>query len=409
MQIKPERLIADLRELAGIGKFSTGVDRPAFSADDMHAREWLCHKLEQAGLSARIDAAGNVYGQMDTASRAVLVGSHTDTVPKGGWLDGALGVIYGLELARCVAECGPVNGVGVDVVSFQDEEGTFLALYGSRSFCGEDLTAEAAAARSQDGTTLDAAIRAAGLAGKPPTRLDRNRHLAYLEAHIEQGPRLEATGTKIGIVTAIVGIRTFRVVFRGQADHAGTTPMAMRRDAGAAALSFGTAIAEAFRQSGSADSVWNIGSITLRPGATNVVPDTAELVLQFRDASLAVLDRLEGVAQATAEACARAHKVELDITRIFAKEPSAMDSRLAGLVAQACAARATPALAMPSGAGHDAMTLAKYVPSAMLFIPSIGGRSHHVSEDTAEADIVLGAQVMLDAIGLYLRERGTNA
>ena len=129
MRIRPERLIADLRELATIGKFETGVDRPAFSRDDMRARAWLRDKLEAAGLSARIDDAGNVYGEMTKAARAVLVGSHTDTVPKGGWLDGALGVIYGLEMARCFAENGLVNGMGLDVISFQDEEGTSVALW----------------------------------------------------------------------------------------------------------------------------------------------------------------------------------------------------------------------------------------------------------------------------------------
>jgi N-carbamoyl-L-amino-acid hydrolase len=403
MRIRPERLIADLRELATIGKFETGVDRPAFSRDDMRARTWLRDKLGAAGLSARIDDAGNVYGQMTKAARAVLVGSHTDTVPKGGWLDGALGVIYGLEMARCFAENGLVNGMGLDVISFQDEEGTYLSLYGSRTFCDEDVTSEVAVARGQDGTTLDDAINGAGIRGNAPCRLDRQRHLAYFEAHIEQGPRLETTGTKIGVVTAIVGIRSYRIAFHGQADHAGTTPMAMRRDAGAAALAFGAALAEKFRSLGSPESVWNVGSVTFRPGAANVVPDEAQLVFQFRDSSLDILDRLEQAAHATAGECASAYSATFDLTRIFEKQPTAMASRLVGLIEQAAAASATPALAMPSGAGHDAMTLAKYIPSAMLFVPSIGGRSHHVSEDTAESDIILGAQVMLDAIALFAR------
>ena len=403
MRIRPERLIADLRELATIGKFETGVDRPAFSRDDMRARAWLRDKLDAAGLSARIDDAGNVYGEMTKAARAVLVGSHTDTVPKGGWLDGALGVIYGLEMARCFAENGLVNGMGLDVISFQDEEGTYLSLYGSRTFCDEDVTSEVAVARGQDGTTLHDAINSAGIKDNAPCRLDRRRHLAYFEAHIEQGPRLETTGKKIGVVTAIVGIRSYRIAFHGQADHAGTTPMAMRRDAGAAALAFGAALAEKFRALGSPDSVWNIGSATFKPGAANVVPDEAQLVFQFRNSSLDILDKLEQAAHATAGQCAHAHRATFDLTRIFEKQPTAMDPRLVGLIEQAATASATPALAMPSGAGHDAMTLAKYVPSAMLFVPSIGGRSHHVSEDTAEGDIILGAQVMLDAIELLVQ------
>jgi N-carbamoyl-L-amino-acid hydrolase len=179
--------------------------------------------------------------------------------------------------------------------------------------------------------------------------------------------------------------------------------MAMRRDAGAAALAFGAALGEKLRALGSPDSVWNIGSAAFKPGAVNVVPDDAQLVFQFRDSSLDILDKLEQAAHATAVECARAHRATFDLTRIFEKPPTAMDPRLVGFIEQAAAASATPALALPSGAGHDAMTLAKYVPSAMLFVPSIGGRSHHVSEDTAESDIILGAQVMLDAIELLVR------
>ncbi len=138
MPIRPDRLIGDLRALAQIGKYETGVNRPAFSAEDIASREWLRDKLREAGLTAEIDGVGNVYGRMDSAERAVLIGSHSDTVPKGGWLDGALGVIYGLEIARCIAESGGAK-LGVDVISFEDEEGTYLGLLGSRSFCGEDV------------------------------------------------------------------------------------------------------------------------------------------------------------------------------------------------------------------------------------------------------------------------------
>src|SRR5262245_59138638 len=147
MPLDRQRLLRDLRELAGFGKLGTGVDRTAFSAEDMRARKWLAERMRATGLDATIDSAGNVYGRMPGASRAILIGSHTDTVPKGGWLDGSLGVIYGLEVARCVAERGIGNGVGIDVVSFQDEEGTFLALYGSRSFCGESVHEESNGAR----------------------------------------------------------------------------------------------------------------------------------------------------------------------------------------------------------------------------------------------------------------------
>ncbi|HVA40469.1 MAG TPA: M20/M25/M40 family metallo-hydrolase, partial [Candidatus Binataceae bacterium] len=220
----------------------------------MAAREWLRDKLGEAGLAAEIDGVGNLYGRMTSAPKAIIVGSHSDTVPYGGWLDGALGVIYGLEIARCVAESGATK-LGVDVVSFQDEEGSYLGFLGSRSFCGEDVAADVAAAVGRDGKTLASAIDDANLRGRPLARLDPARHVAFMEAHIEQGPRLEASGTKIGVVSAIVGIKTLRVTFHGEANHAGTTPMNMRYDAGAAALLFGADIQGKLRAAASADSV----------------------------------------------------------------------------------------------------------------------------------------------------------
>lgn len=397
MQIKPDRLLADLRELASIGKFETGVHRPAFSRDDIAAREWLRGKMAAAGLDAVLDRYGNVYGRMASASRAVLLGSHSDTVPYGGWLDGSLGVIYGLEIARSVAESGTPRDIGVDAVSFQDEEGTFLALLGSRAFCGEDVTGDIAAAKDRDGRSLAAAMREAGH-GRSVASLDRARHLAYLEAHIEQGPRLENSGEKIGMVTAIVGIRTFRMLFTGRADHAGTTPMDMRRDAGAAALRFGALLTDRLRAEGSAETVWNVGSVTFKPGASNVVPSEAKLVFQFRAASVATLDSLEELVRRIAAECAQAFDAGLEIERLLATQPAAMDPALAATIREAADALGTAAVAMPSGAGHDAMVLARHVPTAMLFVPSIGGRSHHVSENTSDADIVLGAQVMLGAV-----------
>lgn len=403
MRIDSERLIKDLRELASIGKWETGVHRPAFSSDDVQARMWLSEKFKEAGLDSVIDNAGNVYGQMSGADRAVLVGSHSDTVPRGGWLDGSLGVIYGLEIARCFGEHGPINGAGVDVVSFEDEEGTFLALYGSRVFCGEDLASEVAQAKNQEGKALESAIHEASLAGRPKTRLDKRRHVAYFEAHIEQGPRLENEGKKIGIVTAIVGIRTYRIVFSGRADHAGTTPMDMRQDAGAAALTFGAEISAKLRAAGSTETVWNIGIISFRPGASNVVPDEAQVVLQFRDSSREVLQRLEDVTYHAVLDSAERHQVRSSATRTLATIPTEMDAQLQACIEQATRTSGHPGIRMVSGAGHDAMTLAKYVPSAMIFVPSIGGRSHHISEDTREDDIIVGAQVLLDAVENRLR------
>ena len=226
MRIDADRLLADLRALAEFGRCGSGVHRPFLSTEDREARHWLVDRMRDAGLDARIDGVGSVYGRCrGVGERALLIGSHTDSVPRGGWLDGALGVVYGLEIARARSEAGEPELLGVDVISFADEESAFLELAGSRAFCGSLSDADIDAARNREGVQLAAALAEAGWAEHPRARLDPSRHVAYLEAHIEQGPRLEAAGRRIGVVTSLVGIRRIQVTFSGQADHAGTTPM----------------------------------------------------------------------------------------------------------------------------------------------------------------------------------------
>jgi N-carbamoyl-L-amino-acid hydrolase len=394
--INPDRLIADLRELAAIGKLGTGVDRVALSAADIAARRWLLGRMREAGLAAQMDRVGNVYGRYPGADRAILVGSHTDTVPKGGWLDGALGVIYGLEIARASIAAGSASRVGVDVVSFQDEEGWFLSFLGSRSFCDDITETEIGAAKSKDGTPLADAL--ADLRNEGALiRREPDRVLCYLEAHIEQGPRLESMGRHIGVVTGLVGIRRLRIRSRGQADHAGTTPMAMRKDAGLALFRLATRIADEFPRLGGASTVWNIGSIALRPGAANVVPSEGEMTLEFRDTDTATLDRLEqNVLAWVAEANRGPVTLHAEPTARIA--PTHMAEDLAAAIAAAASECGEEPVFMPSGAGHDAMVLGRFVPAAMMFVPSIGGRSHDIAEDTSEADIAFGGEVLAAAV-----------
>src|SRR5271167_3853697 len=188
IRIDGKRLLADLRELASIGGFKTGVDRVALSAKDIEARRWLVGKLTAAGLQASMDRVGNVLGRDPNAKKAILMGSHTDTVPKGGWLDGALGVGYALEIACAAIEANEPHATGVDAISFEDEEGTYLPFLGSRSFFSDLDDREIAVARSKDGASLAAAL-ATIAAEPPPHRFDSEREVCYLEAHIEQGPR----------------------------------------------------------------------------------------------------------------------------------------------------------------------------------------------------------------------------
>ena len=397
-RINGARLIDDLRTLARFGQVGTGVDRTAFSLPDGEARQWLRARMAEAGLEAQIDRIGNVVGRYPNVQRAVVIGSHTDSVPKGGWLDGAYGVMCGLEIARSLLERRIAPGLGgprlgVDVASFQDEEGTFLPFLGSRSFCGDLSDAEMTGLKSKDGTKLVTAMAAARY-GTSAARYEPARHAAYLEAHIEQGPRLEAERRRIGIVTGIVGIRRARILAKGQADHAGTTPMAMRKDAGAALLRLASRIITEFPAKAGAETVWNVGRIEFRPGAANVVPSEAEMMLEIRDTAAAKLDELERcVADWIAEAV-RSGRVSITAEPIARIAPTAMSPEIGTVIAAVAREHRAEPLSMPSGAGHDAMILGRFMPAAMVFVPSIGGRSHDIVEDTSEADLVLGCEVL---------------
>jgi N-carbamoyl-L-amino-acid hydrolase len=396
MKIDHARLLADLHKLAEFGGLRPGVDRSAYSPADRDARAWLLERMTDAGLDARVDGIGNVYGETSGVARAVLIGSHSDTVPRGGWLDGALGVIYGLEIARAWRETGQRDGFGVDVISFADEESAYSGMVGSRSFCGGLFEGELDTSRNAEGKSLREALAEAGYAGRPFAKLDPTRHVAYLEAHIEQGARLEAEARRIGIVTAIVGIRRTRVTFTGRRDHAGTTPMHLRRDAGAALIEFCHHVGRRLSEVRAADTVWNLGHVLFEPGVYNVVPSSAAVLIEYRDTSTTVLDRMrEEIQRAVAEANGTGG-VKAAASPTLDLPPEEMDPNTVELIERAAHHRGAPAMRMPSGAGHDAMVLSRHLPTGLLFIPSIGGRSHDVAEDSHEADILLGADVLAD-------------
>jgi N-carbamoyl-L-amino-acid hydrolase len=405
-RINGQRLMGDLRSLRAFGACGTGVVRPAFSAVDMDARRWLAGRMAEAGLDTEIDGVGNVIGRAPNPGKALVMGSHSDTQPRGGWLDGAMGVIYALEVARALAEDAETNRLPVEIVSWMDEEGSYLGCLGSTSFTQVLPDVEILGAANLKGETVAEAVRAAGLEGRPAARLDPARHGAYLEAHIEQGPVLESEGKRIGVVTSIVGIRTFWLTFHGMQNHAGTTPMALRRDAGDALIGFAHGVRQRLRTLLGERTVFTIGRIAFEPGADSIIPGKAEMSLQFRDPEETRLDEMEAAVRALAEEANAAGPVRLEI----APSPSCiagakMDDGLQGHLA-AAAERHAPGnwIFLPSGAGHDAQVFARRLPSAMLFVPSIGGISHDFAEDTAEDDIILGCQVMASAAAAIVGE-----
>lgn len=403
-EIDAARLVGDLRRLAEFGRYGTGVHRLSLSAEDIAARHWLRDRMEAAGLAARIDGVGTVFGRARATGPVLLMGSHTDTQPRGGWLDGALGVIYALEVARAFAADPACAGLGIDVASWIDEESTFLGFLGSRSFVGELVPAEVARARSRDGVNLTDALKTAGLDAQPAVRLEPGRYRGYLEAHVEQGGTLERSAKRIGVVTAIVGIRGGVLVFKGEQNHAGTTPMKLRKDAGVALIELAHLVGGAFRDIAGPHTVWTFGRAMFEPGSPSVIPGHAELTLQFRDPETARLDRLEAALHALIAQANAAGPCRVELTQPRRTEPAPMDAGFQDLI-EAAAARRAPGLVvrLHSAAGHDAMVLSRHMPSAMLFVPSIRGISHDVAEDTAEADLVLGCQVAADAAFAILR------
>jgi N-carbamoyl-L-amino-acid hydrolase len=392
------RVLADLNTLRGIGAYKTGVHKPTFSEPHMRSLEWLMQRLPEAGLAGEIDGIGNLLGNSTKPGPKLLAGSHLESQNYAGWLDGPLGVIYALEAARVINPDPNAKGA-VEVAAWCDEEGHFGSFLGSRSYVG-DLTEgdiDAARDRNSDRTMRDA-LREVGLAGRPRAKAERGRHIGYLEAHIEQGRTLEGGALGVGIVTSIVGIWQYRITFTGEQNHAGTTRMADRRDAGLALAKFCVDIDARFPTVCGPRTVWTTGSITLEPGAPSIVPGKAEMLFQMRDDDPTVIDRLEHLLRNMATKVGARGPCAVAIERIRTGAPALMDPAFQDAIEAASKDLADgKSIRMPSAAGHDAQILSTIMPAGMLFVPSIGGISHHWTENTADADIVTGAEVFVDA------------
>jgi len=383
------RVLADLNALRSIGAYKTGVHKPSFSEPHMRSLQWLAQRLPEAGLAATIDGIGNVLGTSAKSGPKLLAGSHLESQNYAGWLDGPLGVVYALEAARVINPDSGTNGA-VEVASWCDEEGHFGHFLGSRSYVGAVSEDEIDAARDRtSGKTMRDALRDAGLAGQPRANAERGRHIGYIEAHIEQGETLESGNLKIGVVTSIVGIWQYRITFAGEQNHAGTTRMTVRRDAGLALAQFCVAIDERFPGLSGPRTVWTTGRITLDPGAPSIIPGAAEMLFQIRDEDPAVIDRLEDFLRSMAADVTAQGRCSVAVERLRTGAPAMMDAAFQQAIeAASLAFAAGKSLRMPSGAGHDAQILATIMPAGMLFVPSIGGISHHWNENTADADIV---------------------
>jgi beta-ureidopropionase / N-carbamoyl-L-amino-acid hydrolase len=392
------RVLADLNALRAIGAYKTGVHKPTFSEPHIRSLEWFAERMPEASLVAEIDGIGNVLGTSSKPGPKLLAGSHLESQNFAGWLDGPLGVVYALEAARVINRDATIHGA-VEVAAWCDEEGHFGHFLGSRSYVGSVTEADIDAARDRSSDrTMRQALRDVGLAGRSRAKAERGRHIGYIEAHIEQGMKLESAGLKIGIVTSIVGIWQYRITFTGEQNHAGTTRMKDRKDAGLALARLCVAIDDRFPASCGPRTVWTTGRITLDPGAPSIIPGSAEMLFQIRDDNPEVIERLEKLLQDIAAEVAAKSRCAVQVARLREGTPAVMDLRFQHAIEDASVTLAAgKSVRMPSGAGHDAQVLATIMPAGMLFVPSIGGISHHWSENTDDADIITGAEVFVEA------------
>ena len=384
-------LRADLEAAARIGADERGgVSRFAWTRELGQANAWLMERLAELGLATDLDPAGNVLGRWESGEgKAVLLGSHLDTVPNGGRFDGALGVLAALDVVRRLRADGVEPRRPLWVASFNDEEGGRFqtGMLGSRAFCGECDLADWGRRGIPE---------AMAEAGHDFARLTEARGVdevgAYLELHIEQGNLLERAGVDLGVVTAITGMLGFRARFLGEANHAGTTPMELRRDALAGAARAVLALRDEAR--GRDDMSANVGVISAEPGGFNVVPGAAELTIDVRSPTPEGYARLEPVVRGALERIAADERLGLGLRETHRKTPVALDPGLQDALEAAAREEGATTLRMASGAGHDAMVLAHHVPAAMLFVPSRGGVSHSPDEFTAPEACELGARVL---------------
>jgi beta-ureidopropionase / N-carbamoyl-L-amino-acid hydrolase len=398
-----DRLWGRLRRLAEVGALPTdaggGITRTALSAAHADAATLVAGWMREAGLEVGLDATGNLIGTLagrEAGLPAVALGSHLDTVPHGGAFDGALGVLAGLEAAQSLAERGERLRRPLAVLGFADEEGNQfgIGVLSAQLWIGEIPAEHFGAIRDRDGRSLADALAGFSLPGVP--RVERPELAAYLEAHVEQGPVLDREGRPAAAVSSIVGISRTTVRFRGEANHAGTTPMALRRDAlwGAAELAL------AVRDLGLASAggaVTTVGVLELEPGATNVVPGAARLRVEIRSPDEGLLAELRDAVEREARAAAERLGLDVELDTWHQAPAVPMDPLVVRATQRALSDAGVPEHMMPSWAGHDAKVLARRLPVGMVFVPSIGGISHSPYEDTRPEHCALAAELLLHA------------
>jgi len=409
LRINSDRMLAAFNELAQIGATSGGahgVHRPTFSEAHLAARKWFREQIERSGLEFRTDGAGNHSAFLACGREAptLLLGSHLDSVPNGGRFDGALGVMAAFEVLRTIKEAElkaraePRRSVNLEAIDFTDEEGTLVGLLGSAAFAGRlqrDLLQNPRGGRQ----ALVEGMNRAGLSDESILSAARPKEslAGYLELHIEQGKRLERAGIDIGIVSAIVGIWSYRLSFIGRADHAGSTTMSDRLDASLGASEF-TLTARDIVINDFRDCVVNVGNMEFSPGAFNIVPARVDVSLEFRSPDEEKFNRLDSILLAHAQEAANRFGLDLNVEFLGKHSPSVMNSQVQSTFAEVCDDLGLSHVSLTSGAGHDGQSFDDLCPVSMIFVPSKDGASHSAREFTEWEDCVNGANVLLQTV-----------
>lgn len=398
-RINGDRLISRLMALAQIGATPEGgCRRLALSDEDRLGRDWLVGQMQALGMDVRIDAIGNIAGIYKGASAgpAVIMGSHIDTVATGGKYDGAYGVIAGLEVIAALRDAKITPPRDLAVIAFTNEEGARFQpdMFGSCVWADILSLADARKARDAEGLSAGDELRRIGYAG--PEKPGFLKAHAYLELHIEQGPVLDQEGGGIGAVTGVQGITWLEIKIAGQPNHAGTTPMKYRRDAGLAAAKINVHA----RQLTDVipGQLANMGFIRFDPNNVNVVPEQVTVTLDLRNPDAGHLAAAENNIRDYCAAVQRDDDVKISISDLARFAPTPFDEAMIASVEQAARSLGFPVRRMISGAGHDAQMMARLCPSAMIFVPSAGGLSHNPKEFTQDSDLIAGANVLLQAV-----------
>ena len=393
------RLHQSIDDFAQIGRdpHRPGLYRPAFSKANDQARLWLKNELNKSKIEFREDGAYNLIARIGPQEGSIVAtGSHIDTVPGGGHLDGAYGVLAGLEVLRSIQEQEWTLKHPLELLIFTDEEGRFGSMIGSKSMCGQLSQQDLEDAQDETGRSLKMALEKRGKSLESAYQAHRKNDTfkAFIELHIEQGPVLDQQELSIGVVDSIVGIRRWRASYFGQSNHAGTTPMHLRKDAMMGFVDFAQKLKTLIQDQNRDSARATLGRVVTHPGYIGVIANQVDFTLDLRDATLSDLEDLDQALEQHARQSATQHQLGFELVRVGQLDPLQCDPDLTDLIAKQTQQLDLPSMRMPSGALHDALTMAHLAPVSMIFVPSLQGLSHSSLEETHPHHLEQGALVL---------------